>query len=381
MLIPDELISSLQAARRPVFIWGAGMRAYAAQALALARALGIPVVCTWGAIDLIHHDDPLFGGGFGTHGTRAANFAVQNSDLIISIGSRLDTKATGQPSHFGRGARIAMVDIDRAEIEKMAKVGRPIDFPICADAGAFIAALNASSEIDTSAWNRTGWVDHILDWRYRYDDPVVDWPGINPYQLMKDIAQWTTPEDVIVSDTGCALGWLMQGFPFKGERFVHAFNMTPMGYGLPAAIGAAFATGRRVICVSGDGSIMMSLPELATIARWDLNIKIILLNNQGHAMCRQTQRQWLGGTYPSTSIDGGLGFPDFDDAVRSFRIPITPYYRLAELFSFEGPEFMEVEIHPDAGLMPQAKYGQPLEDADPPLPREEFRAQMMIPTL
>lgn len=145
-MISKELISSLQSARRPVFIWGAGVRAYAAQALALARSLGIPVVCTWGAIDLIHHDDPLFGGGFGTHGTRAANFAVQNSDLVISIGCRLDTKATGQPAHFARGARIAMVDIDHAEIDKMAKVGRPIDFPICADAGAFIAALREATK-------------------------------------------------------------------------------------------------------------------------------------------------------------------------------------------------------------------------------------------
>jgi acetolactate synthase-1/2/3 large subunit len=138
--------------------------------------------------------------------------------------------------------------------------------------------------------------------------PTVDWPGINPYELMKDIAKWTTAEDIIVSDTGCALGWVMQGFPFKGERFLHAFNMTPMGYGLPAAIGAHFATGRRVVLITGDGSIMMSLPELATISRWNLPIKIILLNNGGHAMCRQTQRQWLGANIRLPQLKAGWGF-------------------------------------------------------------------------
>jgi acetolactate synthase I/II/III large subunit len=196
---------------------------------------------------------------------------------------------------------------------------------------------------------------------------------------MNDIAQYTTKDDVICSDTGTALGYLMQGFPFKGERFIHAFNMTPMGYGLPAAIGAALATQRRVLLVTGDGSLMMSLPELATVARWNLNIKIILLNNKGHAMCRQTQRQWLGGSYPATSIEGGLGFPDFSATAEAFGIPVREH--LHRLFSISGPCFHEVDIHPDAQLIPQARYGQPLEDADPQLPREEFLQQMIVPPL
>ena len=111
----------LQEARRPIFIWGAGIRAYKEEALALARSLGIPVACTWGAVDCIDHDDPLMAGGFGTHGTRAANLAVQNSDLVISIGCRLDTKATGNPKHFARNAAIVMVDVDRAELD-----GKPV---------------------------------------------------------------------------------------------------------------------------------------------------------------------------------------------------------------------------------------------------------------
>ena len=136
---------------------------------------------------------------------------------------------------------------------------------------------------------------------------------------------------------------------------------------------------QRVILITGDGSILMSLPELATIARWNLNVKIILLNNHGHGMCRQTQRQWLGGKYAATSVEGGLGFPGWDDCISSFGIERAPL--LADLFFDSGPAFHVIDIHPDAQLVPQAKYGQPIEDADPQLPWEELCDQMIIPPL
>lgn len=389
LMIFKELISSLQAARRPIFVWGAGIRPYAEAALALARSLGIPVACTWGAIDLVHHDDPLMAGGFGTHGTRAANFAVQNADLVISIGSRLDTKATGHPPHFARGARIAMVDIDQAEIDKMPKVGRHIDFPICADAGVFMAALQNVPVLDMH--DHSDWFIKINGWKFRYSDPQVTWPGVNPYELMREIGKYTTKDDIICTDTGFALGWTMQAFPFKGERFLHAFNMTPMGYGISAAVGAAFASqsmtklSGRVILITGDGSIMMGLSELATIARWNLPIKIILLNNRGHGMCRQTQRQWLGGKYPATNVDGGLGFPDFQHTALAFDIDSRQDWEeglnVDWLFETDRARLLEVHVHQDAQLIPQARYGQPLEDADPQLPRDEFLAQMIVAPL
>lgn len=360
---PDctEVVRMLQEARRPIFVWGAGIRPYADAARTLARSLGVPVACTWGAIDLMHSDDPLMAGGFGTHGNRGANFAVQNADLVLAVGTRLDTKATANPRDFARGAAIIMVDIDGGEIRKFEKLGRKIDVGIEADAGAFIAALDAAV---TDRRSRPIWLEHVWEWKGKYpskDDP--SWSG-KPYELVRRLAASTTPDDIIVSDTGTALGYLMQAFPFKGERFIHAFNATPMGYGLPAAIGAAFASERRVVLVTGDGSILMALSELATIRRHGLPIEIILLDNKGHAMCRQTQRQWLGGHYPATSIEGGLGFPDFRKVAEAFGVEIEVH-----------------EIDPDAQLIPQAKFGQPLEDADPQLPREEFRANMIIEPL
>lgn len=367
-----QLSDLIFSAKRPIFIWGAGIRPYAKDARHIAEQLGIPVACTWGAIDLLPSDHPLMAGGFGTHGTRAANFAVQNADLVISIGSRLDTKATGHPPHFARGARIVMVDIDQAEIDKFVHLGRKIDLGICEDAGVFLQYLKAPPL-------KGDWPARIRAWRKAYDMPPVTWPGINPYQFVKDLAKYTDAETILCSDTGCALGWMMQGFPFKGERFIHDFNMTAMGYCLPAAVGASFASGKRVIAVVGDGSIMMSLPELATIFRHDLNIKIVLFNNQGHAMCRQTQRQWLGSNYVATSVEGGLGFPDWGKTASAFGI--YRYYRLEDMFQHNSAGFYVANIHPDAQLIPQAKYGQPLEDQEPLLPWEELCANMLVSPL
>jgi acetolactate synthase-1/2/3 large subunit len=382
-----EVAQALLEARRPLFVWGAGVRDAAEPARALAASLGVPVACSWGAIDLMPAADELMCGGFGTHGTRPANFAVQNADLIISLGCRLDTKATGTPSHFARGARIAMVDMDAAELGKFRELGRRIDFPVQADCLEFVKALAQESapQADWQDWRR-----QIAEWKRRYpstDHP--DWTGVRPYAFMRELAEYTTADDVIVSDTGCTLGWAMQGFPFKGERFVHAFNMTPMGYALPAAVGAAFATGKRVICLCGDGSIMMSLSELATIRRWNLPVKIFVFNNKGHAMCRQTQRQWLGSKYPATSLDGGLGFPDFENVADAFGIwvgtwvfmwPFIPGPLWGDVPALM-PKFTVLKIDPEAQLIPQARYGAPIEDGDPALSREELRSQMIVPLL
>lgn len=327
----SDIAELLGDSRRPLFVWGSGMRSYAAGALNLARKLGIPVATTWGAIDLIHYDDPLQVGGFGTHGIRGSNLAVQNSDFIISIGSRLDTKSTGTPSQFAPAAKICMVDIDSAEISKFTKLGRQIDIGICADAGEFLDSF-PDCKTDFPEWR-----ERIHKWKEEYK------PQGEVYDLMKKIGEQTTKDDIIVSDTGNTLGWIMQGFPFKGERFIHAFNFTPMGYGLGGAIGAAFATNKRVICIIGDGGAMESLTELATIKRHNLNIKIILLNNKGHSMCKHTQRQWLKGNYYATSIEGGLGFPDFQKVADAF-----------------GVEIEEHHIDPEASLAFQVKYGEAL---------------------
>lgn len=147
-----------------------------------------------------------------------------------------------------------------------------------------------------------------------------------------------------------------------------------MGYGLPAAVGAAFSHDKRVVLVTGDGGLSVNITEMATVARHSLPIKIVLFNNRGHAMCRQTQRQWLGGDYPSTSLDGGLACPDFSAVARAYGIPVRSTVK--KLLEDDAMAFYELSIDPDHGIDGQVRFGKALQDADPALPAEEL-AQIM----
>lgn len=378
-----NVLKALRMARRPLFVFGWGVRLAGAEDFArrLVELTRVPVVTTWGAADIF----PESVGCFGTHGIRAANFAVQNADLLICVGTRLDTKATGSPpSSFAPKAKIIMVDIDQTELDKMAKIGREVE-KVCRDAKDFIAELlsdcvaYSAHDLNTGTWSYRDWETKINGWKEKYPIGLSDVNGINPYTFIREMGKYLKPDDVIVSDTGCSLGWMMQAFKFNGQRFIHAFNNTPMGYGLPAAVGASFAKGGRVILITGDGGLSVNITELATIARHSLEVKIILFNNRGHAMCRQTQRQWLKGEYPSTSYEGGLACPDFTSIAGAYEIEAnstkwqdSALGFLDRMLEHNRPSFLDLEIDPDLGIDGQVRFGKSLEDADPALPREEL---------
>lgn len=352
MDIAGELIT----ARRPLLLYGAGVRSAAEEAAAVRQISCVPMVATWGAADLIPDC-----GTFGTHGNKYANLAVQNADFILCVGARLDTKATGHPARsFAPNARLVMVDVDPAEINKMASIWRPLYRGIRADAKAFLTMLDRSlmalAQVEESWQRHGGWWDQIEMWKRQH--PVT---SEGPYGFIKRLGSYLTPYDVIVSDTGCSLAWMMQAYPFKGERYIHAFNQTPMGYGLPAAIGAAFATGHRVILITGDGGLSVNITELATISRHDLPVKIVLFNNHGHAMCRQTQRQWLGGEYPSTSYEGGLACPDFVAVSKAYGLKACR--NVEEMLRHDGPALLEVLVGQEWGVEGQIKFGEPIAEA------------------
>jgi acetolactate synthase-1/2/3 large subunit len=391
----EACISALHEAERPVIVYGWGVHLAGAEdeARALARALQVPVAMTWAALDLLPATDSLAIGGFGTHGVRHANFAVQNADLILAIGSRLDTKATGTPpTTFARGAKLIMCDIDPTEIGKFVRLGVHLHLGIAADAKVLLRALLQRAANDR--WpTPTSWLSRIEDWKRRY--PVC-LPGyaqeekVNPYWMVQKLSEALGENEIIFSDTGCALAWMMQGYAFKaGQRFYHAFNNTPMGYGLPGAIGAAFARpGKRIICIGGDGSLQMNIQELATVIHHRLPIKVILLNNHGHSMVQQTQEMWLGGNYYATSVEGGLASPDFVAVARAYGFPAASVElnaelpaKLAEMLASDGPYFLNIEVDRKQRVSPQVKYGRPNEDADPLLERKEFLANMIIDPL
>ncbi|SME98812.1 acetolactate synthase, large subunit [Tistlia consotensis] len=387
----ERVAELLKGSERPILVLGTGVRAAGAiaESLRLAESCGLPVLPTWGALDFLPSDHPLMVGTFGTHGSRNGNYAVQNADLVLSIGSRLDTHCVGSPfSSFARGARKVMVDIDPAEIAKFERHQMVIDVKLPFDAGAVLRGL--LDKVEPKAlpdW--APWRARIDAWKRAYPTGGRRTPregSVDPYGFMRSLAAAARADDIVVSDTGCGLAWACQAFAFKaGQRFFHAFNNTPMGYGLAGAIGATIASGRRVLCLTGDGGLMINIQELATVARHALPIKVVLFNNHGHGMIQQTQDQWLGSEYLASSVEGGLAFPDFLKVAESYGIPSRHIGAndqveavLAEALASDGPMLIELEVAAAERVIPQVKFGRPIEDQEPLLPREEFLANMIV---
>jgi acetolactate synthase-1/2/3 large subunit len=358
----------------------------------LVRRLGLPVLTSWGAKDLIAHDDPLLVGTFGSHGTRAGNFTVQNADLVLAIGARLSTRETGTPlTDWARGARTIVVDIDPAELGKFTAFGRPLDLAICADANAFVETLNAHL---VNAYKRppiSPWLARIREWQLRYpigEGDRKEAAAVKPYAFVHALAAALPDDEHLFVDTGCSIAWIMQAFSVRGsQRIYHDFNNTAMGWALPASIAGVLALcGRPVTCITGDGSLMMNVQELATIKRHRVPVRIFVMNNGGYSMVQQTQEQWLGGEYFGTSLEGGLAFPDFGSLAQAFSIPYQILNEATEVNSVldkavkaRGPMLVDVRLARTERVIPQAKFGYPIEDAEPLLPRSEFLSNMIVP--
>jgi acetolactate synthase I/II/III large subunit len=391
----SELLDLMEGAERPVLILGWGIRLANADALVseFVERLGFPVAPTWAVADILPADHPLLVGTFGTHGTRYGNFTVQNADFVISVGARLDTKATGSPmTSFARGARKVVVDKDQSELGKFRHFGLEVDLLIQADAADFIeTGIEALTRRSPPKYRE--WKDIIRQWKAAYPSCLPAYyeeESINPYVLMRALSKACLPGDQIVVDTGCAIAWAMQAFEFKeGQRLFHDFNNTAMGWSLPASIGVSLAMDRRsVICVIGDGSLMMSVQELATVVRHQLPIKILLLNNSGYSMIRQTQDQWLQGHYLASSIEGGLADVDFPSVAQGFGLDVCTLSHardigemISSLLESPGPMLCNVEIEPNQRVVPQTKFGRPNEDMEPLLPRDEYRSCMIVPPI
>ncbi len=387
----DKLFKMLQTAKRPVMIAGWGVRLSGAESVfrAAAERMGLPVLTSWAAKDIFQADHPLLVGTFGTHGTRAGNFAIQNADLVIAVGARLSTHETGTPmDSWAREARIAVVDIDATELAKFPAFGKHLDIAVHADAREFLVQFEDRAKNETPP-DITSWMDTIASWLARYPVKRLGSPSltVDPYALMTRLAAHMPDDEQVFVDTGCSVAWMMQAFPVRGrQRLYHDFNNTAMGWALPAAIGGSLALGSRpVTCVSGDGSLMMNIQELATIQRHRLPVRLFVVNNEGYSMVQQTQEQWLGGEYVGTSPEGGLAFPNFVTLAKAFDIPTLTAETEAEIdtvmkqaYATEGPVLVDIRIPRTERVTPQSRFGYPIEDSEPLLPRDEFLANMIV---
>ena len=398
-----ETIEALNRSQRPLLFIGNGVRLARAEddLRRLFSLLQIPLEATWCAADIISSEDPLFVGRPGSLASRGANFALQNCDFLLSIGARLDFAITGYaPEKLARAAHRVMVDIDAAEIAKLAPY---IHTPICADAGAFLREMlrqaGAIQPKDRKCWNQ-----RCADWKTRY--PVVLDEHRKPeglvsiFNLAEIIGQETTPEDLMISgSSGSGIEIFLFACPTRtGQRIYHTAGLGSMGNGLPGSIGVCLAGGRRrTICVDGDGGFQFNIQELATVCRLNLPIKYFVLNNDGYASIRASQSNFFGSAVVGCDQRTGVLIPDLCKVAAAFGLTamrITSQENLREqvrnVLNTPGPVVCDVQVIPDEVRGPRLSSMQradgslvskPLEDLWPFLPREEFYANMIVPPL
>ena len=397
------LREKLNHAERPLLFAGNGIRlAHAEKEFEQLRTLlGIPTVATWCAADLVPSSDPLYVGRPGSVAARGANFALQNSDFLLTIGVRLDFAITGYaPQNLARGAHKAVVDIDEAELKKL----HPhVQQPIHADAKEFITSLLSHRDSirlsDHSAWDA-----RCADWKTRY--PVVTEehrkPGgpVSVFHLAEVIGTEVNPEDrLVVGSSGSAIEIYLLAFPtLHSQRLFHTAGLGAMGYGVPMALGVAAANpGREVVAVDGDGGFMFNIQELETIRRLNLPIKFFVMNNDGYSSIRASQRAYFVEANLGCDKSNGLTVPSLTQVAAAFGLGTTVIKdqknlraEVRRVLDMKGPVVCDVNVLPDELRAPRLQSHQkpdgsfvskPLEDLFPFLPREEFLANMIVEPL
>ena len=399
---PDEIaqvIGKIKKAKRPVLWLGNGIRLAGAaeQVEPLIERLGIPTLVSWAGIDMIDSDHPLVYGRAGVYGQRCANFVLQNSDLVIAVGTRLAIPQVGYViDELAREAELVVVDVDEAEAKKL---GPRVVLPIVADAGLFITGL-LDALGNESLKAQDAWIAQCETYRSCYpwvgpehaDQP----PYINSYTFMEKLAGHFKQDQVVVTDMGTALLSGHQILKIKdGQRLMTSTGLGEMGYGLPAAIGASFARDRgEVMCLNCDGGMMMNLQELQTMAHHKLPIKLFVFNNDGYLMIKHTQKNLYAGRGVGVDKSSGVSCPDFSKLAKAFDFPAYQIHswedfdRVIPLVQAEqGPVICEVFMHPMQLFVPKLSlaarsdgtlFSPPLEDLSPLLPREDLARNMII---
>jgi len=399
----EAILERVQRASRPVVFAGSGVRLSGAHAqfLRLIDRLGIPVVTGWNAHDALWNDHPLYAGRPGTVGDRGGNMVTQSADLLLVLGSRLNIRQVSYNwKSFARAAYKIWVDIDPLELRKPSVVP---DMPVVADLADLIPALLHRPYDGPTAEHRA-WLEWARERVRRFPAVLPDYrahgAANHPYVAMDALFAALGEDDVVVTGNGSACVVSFQASHLKrGQRLWTNSGCATMGYDLPAAIGVCAATGgrKRVICIAGDGSIMMNLQEMQTIAGSRLPVKVFLLNNGGYVSIFQTQRNFFHGVEVGGGPKSNVTFPAFRKIAEAFDFA---YFRaeahndlpgaIEATLASDGPALCEMMIDETVPFAPKLGAKQhpdgritspPLEDLSPFLPREVLRDNMLIDLL
>lgn len=397
----EKTLALLAKAQRPIIIAGGGIRIAGAvdDFRRFFERTGIPVLTTWLGMDLIEEDHPLYGGRPGSIAPRWANFALQNADLILVIGARLDMAMTAYAhERFARGAVKIMVDIDAAEIRKMRM---EIAVPVVGDARDYIACINTTLDGATPLPSYRNWVDRIGQWKRQYPllrpEHITTEGPLSLYHFTDALSSEMAEGDIIATGSaGFALELFLLALRLKrNQRCFHNRGTGAMGFGLPSAVGACLAAGRRrTICLEGDGGLQLNAQELATLVSYKLPVKSFIFNNGGYASIRASQNNYFKRLV-GADASSGLALPDLKKLADAYGLPFMRIQsgknlstKLQRAIAGKGPLLCEVIVLPDEPRIPRvvSRLGangkmesSPLEDLFPFIDREELRNNMYIP--
>ena len=403
----EYTMNLLKNAKRPVILAGNGVRTGEAigELKAVLNKLYIPTVFTRLSYDILEYDHPEnFGVVSGLAGaSRYANFIIQNSDVVISVGSRLSLDTTGsETDQFVREGKVVVVDIDKVEHSKH---GIKMDRLIISDAKYFLGKIGdvvGKTGFDCEAFNTNlkWWNDKCNHWKEvfpLYDSNCTTLDKIDAKYAMARISEESPDNTVFVSDAGFTGATAPTSTRLKvGERMIHSFAQGEMGFSVPGAYGIAAETDASVIAYTGDGSLMMNLQELQTLHRYQFNVKVVIMNNNGYSGVRHGQKAHFRGKSIGVDPDTGVDFPDFGRVSDAFDIPykrVTDYSTLEEgikwMYEIKGPCILEIKTDPEQidlhnGLVMYGnrKFGfRPIEDQAPYVDRDLFYKEMIVEPL
>jgi len=392
----DTYIDDLKNSKRPCLMIGGGVRLSGAvdELLELGRQLKIPMFPTWNALDIVCSDYEYYGGRIGTYGGAGRNFGIQNSDLLLAIGSRISGRITGgNVNTFAREAKKYMVDVDKPGLQKKLQQV-PFDECIYSDAKLFINLLiERLKNEDLPSFD--GWVDKVMDWKIKYD-PVVDnmfksrkYP--HPYAFIRILSEEMKSNDIFVADCGGNIVVSNHAFETKtGQRYFTNNGNSPMGFSFAGAIGASIAADdlQDVVCVIGDGGFNMNIQELQTIVNYNIPVKTIILNNHIYGITKAFQETNFDGRAEAC---GPIGYnpPNFKDIVEAYKIPTMVVddgmdydkvrAQIKEFLNHKGPIVMDFNCHEYHTYDPKiVGWKTPIEDMYPYLSEDEFNENMYI---
>ena len=390
----EQFIEMYEQAERPIILAGNGVRLSSSvdKLREFASKNNIPCVVSYLAADYFEQDNPNYVGRLGIKGDRAGNFAVQNSDLIISLGSRLSVCLTGfEYELFARDSKLVVIDIDEDEHKKDTV---SIDQFIHADVGGFLS--NIESKVTPKALGY--WQEKCVYWKNKW--PVYqegyDTNTVNMYEFTKTLSELASEDAIVVSDAGSSYYVTSQSFTLNSnrQRYITSGAQADMGFTLPAAIGACIAANKPVVGITGDGSFQLNIQELQTIKHYNLPVKLIVWNNNGYLSIRATQDKFFDGRRIGTDSESGVSFPEVEKIANAYELPYVKINNVGELkgklsgvLLASGPVICEVICPENQEIIPTVSAvrnkdgsmtSKPIEDMYPFLDRDEFLSEMII---